>query len=314
MAMSQGERLWRLQQSSNRYLSRQQTTSSWNHTREIVQPRSSGVVFPATKTPTNQAIQNTVVRMGSEVPGGTDSAITKNVYNATGAPIGCSANVVTSGSETFDEANALIQKAQSVRCCNKINEYWNYNGYSIDVTGGKDLSGGFITGIKGGVCCPLPNLVNNAQLPNWVKCSYCLNFYNPTVSAKCCYGTPYPSSQLYPRQPIDWELRRYGDDRVPEGCGPAPTITNFGIVGVIPGTGPWQVAWTQTNTQTVGVVVYDGNNQIYPAVITYDSLSQVTIADFTNTGDSATYTVVVTATNDCGSVTQSGTFLVRGSR
>lgn len=216
MAMSQGERLWRLQQSSNRFLSRQQTTSSWNHTREIVQPRSSGFVYPATKTPTNQAIQNTVVRMGSEVPGGTDSAITKNVYNATGAPIGCSATVVTSGSETFDEANALIQKAQSVRCCNRINEYWNYNGYSIDVTGGRDLSGGFVTGIRGGVCCPLPNLVNDAKVPEAIQCASCQKFYFPSpAQPRCCSGPAYPSSSLYPPPPIDWELRRYGEAGVP---------------------------------------------------------------------------------------------------
>lgn len=300
MAMSQGERLWRLQQSSNRFLSRQQTTSSWNHTREIVQPRSSGVVFPRQRTPTNQAIQNTVVRMGSEVPGGTDSAITKNVYSADGAPIGCSATVVTSGSETFDQQNAIIQKAQSCAICSQP-DYATQNGYSIDL---KPL---------GGVCCPLPNLVNDAKLQNYLKCSYCLQFYNPSVRRTCCYGTPYPSSYLYPRQPIDWELRRYGDERVPEECGPIPTITDFGIVGLAPGTGPWQVAWNQTGTQTVSAAVYDQNGNLYAATITYDSLSQITIADFTTGIRPATYSVVVSLSNNCGSISASGSFLVRGS-
>lgn len=317
MAMSQGERMWRLQQSSNRFLSRQQTTSSWNHTREIVQPRSSGTVFPANRTPTNQAIQGSVVVVGSAVPNSRDSAIGKNVYSADGAPIGCCATTVASGSGTFDEQNAIIQKAQSVACCNKINEYWNYNGYSIDVTGNvPDLSGGFITGIKGGVCCPLPPLPNNAQVPGYIKCSMCQNFYFPKVpQSSVCLNCPtdYKSYQYYPPPPIDWELRRYGDNRVPEECGAIPTIANFGIVGLAPGQGPWQVAWVQTGAASVGAQVFDGNGNPYAATITYDSLNQITIADFTAGARGSTYSVTITLVNQCGSVSASGTFAVRAS-
>jgi hypothetical protein len=202
--MSQGERLWRLQQSSNRFLSRQQTTSSWNHTREIVQPRSSGVVFPRERTPTNQAIQNSVVKVRSEVPGGTDSAITTNTYSAEGGPIACCNTVVTSGSETFDQVNALIQKAQSCAICSQP-DYATQNGYSLDLQP------------LGGVCCPLPNLPNTAKVPASIQCASCQKFYFPSpAQPTCCSDPSYPSSSLYPPPPIDWELRRYGDIRVPQ--------------------------------------------------------------------------------------------------
>jgi hypothetical protein len=198
MAMSQGERIARLVESQGRYRSRQQTTSSWHHTREIVQPKSSGVVFPENRTPTNYAIQGTVVRQGSEVPGGTDSSITKNVYSADGAPIGCCATVVTSGTETFGGQEALIQKAQSCICSNEGDKYWLYNGYAIDMNG---------PSVKGGVCCPLPNLLNTAKTTAAEKCSSCLNFYFPSpAQPRVCSSCGDPA--LLSNQ-------RFGDAGVP---------------------------------------------------------------------------------------------------
>jgi hypothetical protein len=198
MAMSQGERMARLLEQQGRYRTRQQTTSSWNHTREIVQPRASGTVFPETRTPTNYAIQGSVVRQGSEVPGGLDSSITKNVYSANGAPIGCCATYVTSGTETYDEQNALIQKAQGCAVCSPVNSYWLSNGYAIDMSG---------TLIKGGWTCPIPNLVNTAKTTAAEQCASCLNFYfpspaQPRVCASC--GDPALLSN-----------QRYGDAGVP---------------------------------------------------------------------------------------------------
>lgn len=188
----------RLLEQQGRYRSRQQTTSSWNHTREIVQPRASGTVFPEERTPTNYAIQGTVVRQGSEVPGGLDSSITKNVYSADGAPIGCCATYVTSGTETYDQQNAIIQKAQKCAVCSPVNAYWLYNSYTIDMSG--DL-------VKGGVTCPLPNLVNTAKTTQAEQCASCLQFYfpspaQPRVCSTC--GDPALLSN-----------QRYGDIRVP---------------------------------------------------------------------------------------------------
>lgn len=306
MAMSEGERLWRLQQSSNRFLSRQQTTTSWNHTREIVQPRSSGVVFPKERTPSKYNIQGSVVSQGSQVPGSRDNAIGKNVYSADGAPIGCCATVVTSGTETFDQTNALIQKAQSSAICCQP-DYAKQNGYSIDL---KPL---------GGVCCPLPNLPNDAKVTDAFKCSSCLQFYFPNpAQPKCCPDTPYPQSALYPPPPIDWELRRYGDIRVPqqaekEFCGPAPNISNLEITAMSFGTGPWLVNWDQVGAQYVTVSVYDPNNQVYSASITYNSITEAVIDDFTDSGSGTNYEVVVKLYNECGSVSQRTTFYVRGN-
>lgn len=199
MAMSQGERMSRLLEQQTRYRSRQQTRDSWDHTRNIVQPRASGTVFPQQRTPTNYAIQNTVVRQGSEVPGGIDSSITKNVYSANGAPIGCSATVVTSGTETFDEENALLKKAQGCAVCSPVNSYWLYNGYSIDMSGAL---------VKGGWECPVPNLVNTAKVPAYLQCASCQYFYfpspaQPTVCQSC-------------NNPLIFSNQKFGDVRVPQ--------------------------------------------------------------------------------------------------
>ena len=188
----------RLLQEQGRYRSRQQTTSSWHHTREIVQPRSSGVVFPENRTPTNYAIQGTVVSQGSEVPNTRDSAIGKNVYSADGAPIGCCATVVKSGTETFGGQEALVQKAQSCICSNEGDKYWLYNGYSIDMSG---------TLVKGGWTCPIPNLVNTAKTTAAEQCASCLQFYFPSpAQPKTCQSCGNPA--LLSNQ-------RYGDIRVP---------------------------------------------------------------------------------------------------
>jgi hypothetical protein len=196
--MSQGERMARLLEQQGRFRSRQQTTSSWHHTREIVQPKSSGYVFPENRVPGRYAIQGTVVRQGSEVPGGTDSSITKNVYSADGAPIGCCATVVASGTETFGGQEALIQKAQSCICSNEGDKYWLYDGYAIDMNG---------PSVKGGVCCPLPNLPNTAKTTAAEKCASCLNFYFPSpAQPRVCQSCGDPA--LLSNQ-------RYGDAGVP---------------------------------------------------------------------------------------------------
>ena len=198
MAMSQGERMARLLEQQGRFRSRQQTRDSWDYTRNIVQARASGFVFPQHRTPTNYAIQGTVVAQGSEVPGSRDTAITKNVYSADGAPIGCCATVVASGTETFDEQNALLKKAQSCICSNEGDKYWLYNGYSIDMSGAL---------VKGGYCCPLPNLPNTAQVPGYIKCSFCLKFYFPSpAQPRICTSCGDPG--LLSNQ-------RYGDAGVP---------------------------------------------------------------------------------------------------
>ena len=207
MAMSQGERMARLLEQQGRYRSRQQTRDSWDYTRNIVQPRASGFVFPENRTPGRQAIQNTVVRQGSEVPGSLDSSITKNVYSADGAPIGCSAPVVASGSETFDEQNALLKKAQGCAVCSPVNSYWLYNGYAIDMSG---------TLVKGGWNCPVPNLPNTAKVPAYLQCAACQQFYfpNPSQPAVCSSC----------RNPALLSDQRYGDVRVPQSQA-SPTIS-----------------------------------------------------------------------------------------
>ena len=206
--MSQGERMLRLQEQSRRFLSRQQTKDSSQQTL-IVQAKASKVIFPQNRTPTNYAIQGSVVSMGSQVPLTRDTAIGKNVYSADGAPVGCCATVVRSGTTTFDQQNALAQKAQACAICAEP-DYSLFNGYAID------LNGEFV---KGGVLCPYPNLVNTAKTTEAENCASCKKFYfpNPAQPSLCndC-NTPYPSSYLYPPQPIDSELRRYGDDRVPQ--------------------------------------------------------------------------------------------------
>lgn len=204
MAMSQGERMARLLQEQGRYRSRQQTKDS-SHQTLIVQAKASTVVFPQNRTPDTLTIE------GSRVIGPTDKGIPANIYSSDGAPIGCCATVVANGSETFDQQNALLQKAQGCAICS-TQDYWLYDGYAID------MSGEFI---KGGYTCPIPNQVNTAKTTEAQQCAACLKFYFPSpAQPTCCYNTPYESQYLYPPQPIDWELRRYGDSgtvpQVPE--------------------------------------------------------------------------------------------------
>lgn len=188
----------RLLEQQGRFRTRQQTRDSWDYTRNIVQPRASGTVFPQIRNPSRYAIQNTVVRQGSEVPGSIDSSITKNVYSADGAPIGCSATVVTSGTETFDEQNALLKEAQGCAVCSPVNSYWLYNGYAVDMSG---------TLIKGGWQCPVPNLVNTAKTTAAEQCASCLQFYFPSpAQPRVCTSCGDPA--LLSNQ-------RYGDAGVP---------------------------------------------------------------------------------------------------
>lgn len=197
MAMSQGERMARLLEEQGRYRSRQQTTSSWHHTREIVQPRSSGYLQPQNRT-IRYAVPGSVVSQGSQVPGSRDRAIGQNTYTSDGGPIACCASVVYSGTETFDEQNAILQQAQGCAVCSPVNSYWLYNGYSIDMSG---------TLIKGGVTCPIPNLVNTAKTTAAEQCASCLKFYFPSpAQPRVCQSCGDPA--LLSNQ-------RYGDAGVP---------------------------------------------------------------------------------------------------
>ena len=108
--MSQGERMMRLQQESNRFLSRRQTKDSGQQTL-IVQAKASGYIFNQNKTPTRLAIATSVI------VGPTDRAIPANVYNPDGQVPTCCATKVTNGSETFDEQNAILQKAEACAIC-----------------------------------------------------------------------------------------------------------------------------------------------------------------------------------------------------
>ena len=197
MAMSQGERMARLLEQQGRFRSRQQTTSSWHHTREIVQPKSSAYLQPQNRT-IRYAVPNQVVAQGSQVPGSRDVAIGKNTYTEDGGPVGCCAAVVASGTETFGGQEALLQKAQSCICSNEGDKYWLYNGYAIDMSG---------TLVKGGYCCPLPNLPNTAKTTAAEKCSSCLKFFFPSpAQPRVCQSCGDPA--LLSNQ-------RYGDAGVP---------------------------------------------------------------------------------------------------
>lgn len=199
MAMSQGERLWRLQQSSNRFLSRQQTKDSSQQTL-IYQAKASSFVFPENRTPSARAIETKKTLQN------TDVGIPANGIGF--VEESCCATSVSNGSETFSGSTALAQQKEGCAICANP-DYATTNGYSIDL---KPL---------GGVCCPLPNLPNTAQVPAAFQCASCLQFYfpnprQPSICSGC--STPYPESSLYPPQPLDSELRRYGDIRVPQGA------------------------------------------------------------------------------------------------
>lgn len=199
MAMSQGERIARLQEQSNQYVSRRQTKDCSLQTL-IVQAKAGGVLQPRERTPTNYAIQNKVVVQGSQVPLTRDTAIGKNVYSADGAPLGCCATVVASGTTTFAGTQAVTLAAEKCAVCSDP-DYSLENGYA------KKLNT---------VCCPLPNLPNTAKTTAAEQCASCKKFYFPNpAQPRCCYDTPYPASQLYPPKPIDWEFGKYGAAGVP---------------------------------------------------------------------------------------------------
>lgn len=210
MAMSQGELILRRQQESKRFLSRQQTKDCSLQT-YINQAKASTKIF--TPTPTRQTIQ------GSHAVGPVERGINNNTYQAipTGA---CCATTVASGNETFNMRGAVEMKnAGNAICC--AQDYSLYNGYSVD------LSGQFV---KGGVTCPLPNLVNTAKVPESIQCASCLKFYFPVPpQPPICSGcnTPYPQTYLYPPKPIDSELRRYGEAGVPRVGGSSGQPTNI---------------------------------------------------------------------------------------
>ena len=211
MAMSQGELIWRRQQESKRFLSRQQTKDSSLQT-YINQAKASQVIY--TPVPQRLAIP------GSEVRGPTDRGINANVYNPDGQLPTCCATVVNNDIRNINQQNRVAMKnAGAVICCGP--DYSQYNGYAID------LSGQYV---KGGVTCPLPNLVNTAKVPAALQCASCLRFYfpvpaQPSFCTNC--NTTYPSSSLYPPQPIDWELRRYGEAGVPRVGGTTGQPTNY---------------------------------------------------------------------------------------
>ncbi len=207
MAMSQGELLWRRQQESKRFLSRQQTKDSSLQT-YINQAKASKTIF--TPSPTAQSIQ------GSQAKGPVEKGLNNNTYQPT--PTGaCCSQTFASGNETFNERGAVEMKnAGAVICCGP--DYSTQNGYAIDLS------------TLGVYCCPLPNLPNTAQVPGYLKCASCLQFYFPNpAQPSLCTGcnTPYPQSSLYPPQPIDSELRRYGEAGVPRVGGTTGQPTNY---------------------------------------------------------------------------------------
>jgi hypothetical protein len=207
MAMSQGELIWRRQQESKRFLSRQQTKDSSLQT-YINQAKASTTIF--TPTPTKQSIQ------GSTAVGPVEKGLNNNTYQATPVQPCCSVTYA-SGNETFNERSAVEMKnTGAVLCCQP--DYAQTNGYSIDLR------------TLGAYCCPLPNLPNTAKVPESLQCAACLKFYFPVpAQPSICSGcsTPYPQSSLYPPKPIDWELQRYGEAGVPRVGGSTGLPTNL---------------------------------------------------------------------------------------
>ena len=199
MAMSQGELIWKRQQEAKRFLSRQQTKDCSLQT-YINQAKASTKIF--TPTPTALAIP------GSQTRGPTDRGIYANISGPGGSLDACCATVVTNDIRNINQQNRVAMKnAGAAICCDP--DYSLFNGYSID------LSGQFV---KGGVTCPLPNLVNTAKVTASESCASCKKFYFPTpaqppLCSNC--GTQYPNTALYPPQPIDWQFGHYGSAGVP---------------------------------------------------------------------------------------------------
>ncbi len=208
--MSQGELIARKLEESKRFLSRQQTKDCSLQT-SIVQAKASRVIY--TPTPTSLAIA------GTEARGPTDRGINANVYNPDGQIPTCCARVVNNDIRNINQNRVVMKNTGAVLCCEP--DYSLFNGYSVDLSGAL---------VKGGVTCPLPNLPNTAKVPQYLQCASCLKFYFPTpAQPSLCTGcnTPYPQSSLYPPQPLDTELRRYGEAGVPRVGGTSGLPTNI---------------------------------------------------------------------------------------
>jgi hypothetical protein len=210
MAMSQGELIAKRLQESKRFLSRQQTKDCSLQT-YINQAKASQVLY--------QPVPQRLAIPGTETRGPTDRGIYANVYNPDGQVPTCCASVVNNDIRNINHQNRVAMKnAGAVICC--APDYSQFNGYSVDLSG---------TLVKGGVTCPLPNQPNPAKVPAALQCASCLKFYFPNpVQPPLCTGcnTPYPQSYLYPPQPIDSELRRYGEAGVPRVGGSTGQPTN----------------------------------------------------------------------------------------
>ena len=221
--MSQGERIARIQEHANRFLSTRQTKTSWEQTL-IVQGKASKVVFPGSQTPETLSIA------GSRVVGPTDRAIPANVAGPYATLDAKCTTFVASGSQTFNERDALIQKRQGQVYCAQPS-YTQQNAYAIDLLA------------IGGVCCDL----SSSYLPNTAKTTWaenataCKKFYFPSpAQPPLCCPSPLPGSALYPKPPISWELRRYGAAGIPQvaprvevgeeaGGSPAPSFNRNSI-------------------------------------------------------------------------------------
>ncbi len=208
--MSQGELIYKRQQEAKRFLSRQQTKDSSLQT-YINEAKASKTIF--TPAPGSLAIS------GTEVRGPTDRGIYANVYNPDGQLPTCCATVVNNDIRNVNQQSRVAMKnTGAVLCCEP--DYSLFNGYAVD------LSGEYV---KGGWAYPLPNQPNTAKVPAALQCASCLKFYFPNpAQPSLCTGcnTPYPQSSLYPPQPIDSELRRYGEAGVPRVGGTTGQPTN----------------------------------------------------------------------------------------
>lgn len=298
MAMSQGERIARLQEQSNRYLSRRQTKDCSQQTL-IVQAKASKYLQPQHRTPTSYAVENKVVSQGSQVPLSRDTAIGKNVYSADGAPLGCCATVVASGTTTFNEARAVLKKAEGCAICANP-DYSLSNGYSIDLSG---------PNVVGGVCCPEPNLPNTAKTTAAEQCAACKKFYFPSPTPrKCTFCTPYPSSALYPRLPPAWEDGKYGDDRVPQNVPEVPEDSCSGNIPFISDLVQEDIEGIAISFNYSGEglqvsVDVSGENLESWAVET-TSLGLITFSSICVT-ETSEVTITITLENECGSTSQS---------
>jgi hypothetical protein len=196
--MSQGERIARVQEQANRFLSTRQTKTSWEQTL-IVQGKASKVVFPGSQTPETLSIATT------RVVGPTDRAIPANVAGPYATLDAKCTTFVASGSQTFNERDALTQRRQGQVYCAQPS-YTQQNAYAIDLQP------------LGGVCCPSSTYLPNTAKTTWAEnATACKRFYFPSpAQPPLCCPSPLPGSALYPKPPISWELRRYGAAGIPQ--------------------------------------------------------------------------------------------------